>query len=153
MLRFIQCCVAILVCECQCGITDDWYRWRGPKLNGTSSETDWNPQALLPDPRISWTVEVGIGFSSVVVQGNVAFTMGHVDIHDIVYCLNVADGTTKWKYAYSAALDDRDFEGGTTSTPTIDDERLYVLSRTGELFCLNVNNGNVIWSRSRAGTS
>ena len=136
----------ILVCCCgSAAVADDWIRWRGPNLDGISQETNWKANWPKSDPRILWTCEVGTGFSSVVVQGERAYTMGHVDENDIVYCLDASNGKTLWKYEYAAPLDDRDFEGGPTSTPTIDGDRLYVLSRVGDLFCLDTLTGSVHW--------
>ncbi len=126
-------------------VADDWTRWRGPNLDGISQETNWNSDWPETGPGILWTCEVGTGFSSVVVQGERAYTMGHVDENDIVYCLDVSNGKTLWKYEYTAPLDDRDFEGGPTSTPTIDGHRLYVISRVGDLFCLDTLTGSVHW--------
>ena len=45
------------------GITDDfeWPRWRGPKGDGISNETNWDPEALAGGPKILWKVDIGIG--------------------------------------------------------------------------------------------
>jgi len=126
---------------------DDWYRWRGPSLNGISGETDWSSKWPGGKPQIAWTCAVGTGFSSVVVQADRAYTIGHIDREDIVFCLDVLSGQTIWKYAYPADLDDRDFEGGPTSTPTIDGDRVYVMSRSGDLFCLSATNGTKHWQK------
>jgi len=126
---------------------EDWFRWRGPDSDGVSKETDWNGDWSADGPKITWTKEVGIGFSSIVVKNERAYTLGHVDGHDVVYCLDVTDGREVWKHAYVAPLDDRDFEGGPTSTPTVDGDRLYVLSRAGELFCFNAATGEMVWKK------
>lgn len=126
---------------------DDWYRWRGPHLNGISSETDWNCDWPGGNPRIAWTCAVGTGYSSIVVQADRAYTIGHIDRENIIFCLDVSNGQTIWKYAFPADLDDRDFEGGPTSTPTIDGDRVYVLSRSGDLFCLGATTGTKHWQK------
>jgi outer membrane protein assembly factor BamB len=125
--------------------SDDWPRWRGPNLDGISRESNWTAEWPQTGPKLLWTCEVGTGFSSIVVQGERAYTMGHVDENDVIYCLDVNNGETLWKHEYPSPLDDRDFEGGPTSTPTIDGDRLYALSRAGDLFCLNRMTGSVHW--------
>ena len=45
----------------------DWYRWRGPDLNGISVETEWQSEWLDEDPPTTWRASVGTGFSSVTV--------------------------------------------------------------------------------------
>lgn len=126
---------------------EDWYRWRGPNLDGISTETRWTSNWEDGKPKIAWTQAVGTGFSSIVVSNGRAFTIGHVDDQDVVFCLDVDDGHVIWRFGYSADLDDRDFEGGPISTPTIDDDRLYVLSRAGDLYCLMPSDGSILWEK------
>ena len=129
---------------------EDWHRWRGPNADGISNESDWSSQWPDGKPKIAWTRSVGTGFSSIVVSGNSAFTIGHVDDQDVIVSLSIADGREVWRHGYDAPLDDRDFEGGPTSTPTIDGDRVYVLSRGGDLFCLRCATGDLIWHRQIA---
>ena len=55
----------------------DWTRWRGPDLNGISSETGW--LAKWPDdgPKRLWKAKVGTGFSSVSVANGKVYTLGN----------------------------------------------------------------------------
>lgn len=129
---------------------EDWYRWRGPSGDGISRETDWSSDWPNGKPKIAWKFSAGTGFSSIVVRGDRVYTIGHIDEHDVVHCLDVASGRVLWQHAYSAPLDDRDFEGGPTSTPTIDENRLYVLSREGDLLCLRADTGAVQWEKQVA---
>ncbi|QDV45133.1 outer membrane biogenesis protein BamB [Stieleria neptunia] len=141
--------VVFLASFSQC-IAEDWYRWRGPSGDGISRETDWKCDWTDGQAEIAWSRSVGTGFSSVVVKDGRAFTLGHVDGQDIVYCINVADGQTVWTFGYPAELDDRDFEGGPISTPTVDGDRLYVMGRAGELFCLQISDGTKLWGKNIA---
>lgn len=151
-------CFAFAIAVAACAIAlpiqstaaEDWYRWRGPALNGISAESGWSSQWTDGKPKIAWTQSVGTGFSSIVVSGQSAFTIGHRDDQDVIVCLSVVDGHEVWRYSYDAPLDDRDFEGGPTSTPTVDGDRLYVLSRSGDLYCLDCTSGEVIWHRQMA---
>lgn len=72
-------------------------------------------------------------------------TIGHKEERDLVSCLNTEDGHTLWVFEYPAALEDRDFEGGPTSTPTIDAGRVFILSRAGGLYCLDLQTGSAVW--------
>ncbi|MDG2224643.1 MAG: PQQ-like beta-propeller repeat protein [Rubripirellula sp.] len=129
---------------------EDWFRWRGPNLDGISAESGWDCDWPDGNAVIAWRATVGIGFSSAVVAQGRVFTIGHVDGHDEVHAINESDGTVGWRFQYPATLDDRDFEGGPTSTPTVDGDHVYVLSRAGELFCLSVATGELIWQQSVA---
>jgi len=129
---------------------DDWLARRGPTADGISQESDWSDQWPEGGPPIRWRANVGIGFSSVVTQGNRLYTIGNVDNQESIHCLNTQTGKSIWQHTYECAIDDRFFEGGPTSTPTIDGVCVYSLSRQGELFCCNKENGKVLWSKNVA---
>lgn len=103
----------------------------------------------FPDsgPAIVWKGNVGLGFSSIVVGQGKAFTAGHASEQDTVFCLDAATGKQLWKHSYPAELGDKYYEGGVTGTPTIDGQRVYWLSRWGDLFCFNAADGKVVWQR------
>ena len=42
------------------------------------------------------------------------------------------------------------YEGGTSVTPTVDGKNIFTLSRKGDVFCLNAEDGKVIWSKNLA---
>jgi outer membrane protein assembly factor BamB len=126
---------------------DDWPQWRGPQRNGISKETGWN-DAWAGEPKIAWKNKVGLGFSSFVVEKNQVFTMGHVDENDIVWAFDAVTGKELWKYSYLADLGAKFFEGGTTGTPTIADDRVYTFSRWGDVFCFEAATGKIVWSKN-----
>ncbi len=129
---------------------DDWLQWRGPDRTGVSKETDWSVKWSSTGPKVLWSAEVGTGFSSVVVKGERVITMGNRENVDSVVCLNSKDGSISWTHTYDSPLDDRFFEGGPTSTPLIDGDCVYALGRQGDLNCLRLATGEVIWSKNIA---
>ena len=124
---------------------DNWPRLRGPYDDGISRETGWTHNWPADKPPELWRHEVGTGYSSVVVSNGKLCTVGNHNNVDTVYCLDAATGKSLWKYSYDAPLDDRFFDGGPTSTPTIDGEHVYALAREGDLFCLDITTGEVRW--------
>lgn len=128
---------------------DDWRFFRGPNCNGVSDETGWMTRWPAAGPKVAWRADVGIGASSVVVAGDRVVTMGARDEEDeeIVSCLDRDSGTFLWRFRYPAKFDARQFEGGTASTPTIDDGRVYALGYLGHVHCLDIANGRVVWRK------
>ena len=125
---------------------EDWYRYRGPRLDGISLESGWRFNWTEKPPAILWQVSVGTGLSSVAVSKNRVFTIGNSDNVDNVFCLDATTGKTIWKQSYLSPTDANEFEGGPTSTPTVDGDRVFTLGRQGDLFCFDAESGNVQWS-------
>jgi outer membrane protein assembly factor BamB len=125
----------------------DWYRWRGPDLNGISTEAGWSTSWPKEGPPVVWRTNVGTGFSSVTVRQGRVYTMGHGGESDVVFCLEAATGKMLWRHAYAAPLDDKYYEGGPTATPTVDGGRVFTMSKRGRVFCLEALSGKVVWER------
>ena len=137
---FVLCLIPI-----HSATADDWPHWRGPGLNGVSKETDWTTSWPSDGPKQLWKASVGTGFSSVAVANGRLFTLGNKEETDTVYCFDAETGTQLWKYSYACALDSIYYEGGPGSTPTVDGERAYTLSKRGHLFCFDAGTGKVLW--------
>jgi len=125
----------------------DWPNFRGPAQDNISREGGWNAKSVAT-PRILWRAAVGNGFSTVSVANGRVYTMGNRANRDTVWCLDQDKGTVLWQHTYDAPAMGRgspDFPGP-RSTPTVDGEVVYTLSRDGQLFCLNVADGKPRWS-------
>src|SRR5512137_1748508 len=125
----------------------DWYRWRGPDLNGISTETGWQAEWPAEGPKQLWKASVGTGFASFSVSRGRVYTMGNTNNTDSTFCLDARTGKVVWHHSYPCPLDPNSFEGGPCATPTVADGRVYTFSRKGDLFCLDAAKGTVIWTK------
>lgn len=131
----------------------DWPCWRGPRGDGLSNETNWNPESLKSNPNILWTINVGQGHSSSAVQGGNLYTMGssqsgqngQEQYEEYVVCLDAVTGEERWRYSYNA---EPLVYAGPRSTPTLDEARVFALGSKGQLFCLESNTGELIWEKN-----
>lgn len=130
-----------------CGRADDWPNWRGPTHNGISKESGWQNQWPEGGPKIAWRSNVGTGFSSLAISDGRLFTIGNESGKETVHCLAAESGKPIWKSSYDCPLDPNLFEGGPTSTPTVDGNSVYTISRQGQLFCFDAADGTIRWSR------
>src|SRR5579872_4213683 len=137
--------IAILVATGSAS-ADDWPQWRGPAHTGSSPESAWLDSWPAAGPKILWKAEVGTGFSSCTVAKGRVYTIGNANDNDTVFCLDAEKGQVLWYHPYPSELGDKFFEGGPTSTPTVDGDRVYSISRGGDLFCFDAANGKVLWS-------
>jgi outer membrane protein assembly factor BamB len=126
----------------------DWYRWRGPDLNGISKETGWQTSWPESGPKQLWKAPVGTGFSSFSISRDRVYTMGNTNDTDVVSCLEAGSGKFVWQHAYACPLDPKNFEGGPGATPTVDGDFIYTFSRKGHVYCLNAADGKVAWSKN-----
>jgi outer membrane protein assembly factor BamB len=147
-LSHIALTLALVALLCYHVLADDWPHWRGPTRNGISSETGWRDTWPAEGPPTAWKAKVGLGFSSFAAVASRVFTMGHADGQDTVWCFEANTGKLLWKHSYPSDLGDKFFEGGTTGTPTVERDRVFTLSRWGDVFCFDVASGKIIWSRN-----
>jgi outer membrane protein assembly factor BamB len=123
----------------------DWPRWRGPQVNAISSETGLLSAWPASGPTGAWhAAGLGDGYASLVVADGRVFTIGSHANDLFAYALDENDGSLLWKQKV-----------GTTgrhplSTPTVDEDRLYVMDPDGQMICLAVFDGAIRWQRDLA---
>lgn len=132
---------------------EDWTQYRGPNHDGISSEnirTNWDAQP----PRQLWQVPLGPALSSFTIAGGQAYTQVRRRIsgtdQEVCIALNADTGQELWATPLGLAdYPDGGVGGddGPRSTPTIDGNRVYVLTSYLRLACLDAANGQIVWSK------
>jgi len=152
--RFAFCSAIILFVPLALGgeaaNSRDWPQWRGPDRNAVSTETgllhEWpaaGPKLLWNSRTVNNNKSVGTGYSSISVAGGRIFTMGDREGKGFVFALDEKTGKHLWATHISPGQGD-----GPRCTPTVDGDRVYALSRQGELVCLGVEKGDIIWRKN-----
>jgi len=126
----------------------DWPQWRGPNRDGKSIESKWNANWKALPPKVKWRANVGQGYSSMAVSVGKVFTLGNENDVDRVTALSEGNGKVLWTYTYPCSATDADNYRGPRSTPTVDGDYVYTLSRLGHLLCINVDSGKLLWSKN-----
>jgi len=126
---------------------DDWPQWRGPARDGKSAETGLLQEWPEGGPPLAWkTSGIGAGYSSVSVANGRIFTMGDLDDGQYVFALEDDGEKILWKTRVGPIHEDK--RPGPRSTPTVDGDRVYVLTTEGTVVCLGATKGNELWRRS-----
>jgi outer membrane protein assembly factor BamB len=126
----------------------DWFQWRGPERNGISREVGLAREWPASGPPLLWTASgLGAGYGTVSIAGGRLFVQSLRSGRSMVHALNVADGKYIWsKNLGPGATNDRG--SGPRSTPTVDGDRVYVLTESGDLVCLLAADATVVWQRN-----
>jgi outer membrane protein assembly factor BamB len=129
----------------------DWPQWRGPERTGISTETGLLPQWPAAGPKLVWQIkDLGDGYSTPAVAADRLYVIANAGIeNEYVRALSAVDGSTLWTTTIGKVGPNRGPQyPGSRSTPTVDDQRLYVLGSDGDLAAVDIGTGRTIWTKN-----
>jgi outer membrane protein assembly factor BamB len=127
----------------------DWPQWQGPDRTAVSKESGLLQEWPKDGPPLAWKgTGLGKGMGGIAVSSGRIYTTGD-DAENTawLHAFNESDG----KLAWSAKIGPGGNPGnifkpfGPRATPTVDAERLYILSQTGDLVCFTADEGKEVW--------
>lgn len=122
----------------------DWPQFRGLNRNGHSPETGLLKSWPTGGPKLLWSVNtIGPGNSSAAVANNKLYITGMFDKQEYLMAFDLT-GKMLWKQKYGEPWlqsfpDPR-------CTPTVDGDRVYVISGVGQLVCFDATSGVQKWA-------
>ncbi|MEL7498355.1 MAG: PQQ-binding-like beta-propeller repeat protein [Planctomycetota bacterium] len=142
-------------------LTGSWPHWMGPDRNNT-----WNESGLIdkfPEggPAIAWRTKIGSGYSGPAIANGKVIISDFVTNDDFtqsnfqrlkmkgterVLCLDEKTGKEIWKHEVDLVYA-ISYPAGPRCTPVIEGDRVYTLGAEGNLYCFNLETGDVIWSK------
>ncbi len=126
----------------------DWPQWQGPDRNAVSQERGLLKEWTKDGPPLAWKIKgLGGGYSGPSIAAGRIFGMSKRGDDEVVWALSEKDGKTLWTTPLAPAPPQRMPQGaeGPGCTPTVDGELLYVLGLGGDLACLQVRDGKILW--------
>lgn len=129
----------------------DWPGYQGPRGNSTTPEVGFLTNWPADGPPVAWRDQLGIGLASFAVAGNRVITAGNDGRDkDTIWCLDLTNGRLLWRHDMDVRTKAHEMPivpYGPAATPTIAGEKVYVLSREGDLACLNLKTGKPVWEK------
>ena len=118
--------------------------WRGEQRDG-----HFQGNGLLkkwPDngpDRLLMVEGIGQGHSSAIMANNTIYVTGMIDTLDYLSAIDI-ESKIKWQVPYGRSWIASYPE--TYSTPTLEGDRIYAFSGSGQLACLNAQSGEINWT-------
>jgi outer membrane protein assembly factor BamB len=148
-MQIVTAAVVLALVALQPARGADWPQWRGgPQRDAVSADTGLLKQWPQGGPPLAWKANgIGEGMGGVAVAAGHIYTSGDSGDSSWIFALNESDGTLVWKSkvgrggSYGGAGHSY---AGPRGVPTVDGERLYLLSQFGELVCFTTD-GKEVW--------
>jgi outer membrane protein assembly factor BamB len=129
----------------------DWPQWQGHERNAVSKETGLLKEWPKDGPPLAWKIKgLGGGDSTPSVAAGQIYGMSHRSADEIVWAVSEKDGKEIWAVRIAPAQPQNwpQSKEGPSATPTVDGDRLYVMGLAGNVACLQVADGKIIWQRN-----
>ncbi len=136
----------------------NWPYWRGPQMNGTSTEKNlpdsWDPDGGEGSNLVWKRDDLGAISTPVVYNGKLYLITRDKPFtpeeREKLVCLDAATGETIWENKWNIFLTDVPDTRVGWSSPVVDPEtgNVYCLGVCGYFQCVNGQTGETIWSRS-----
>ena len=124
---------------------EDWPQWRGPRRDGHAPPTARAMAALPAEPRVVWRMKIGEGFASPIVADGKVFYFDNQAGKETLHAIAESDRHELWRAAVDDTFKDEQGPPGPRCTPIVDGDRVYAQSGKGELQCLRVTDGHLVW--------
>lgn len=157
-LPFAVTAFLFLACSAALGqvatLSGPWPQFHGPLRNAVSPDTGLLTQWPDDGPPLVWeTSGAGRGYASLSIANGHIHTLGDgpstaEDKDEYVSCFDETNGKLVWQTKLGPAWNSGNADWQSSrSTPTVDGERLYVVTPHGQLACLDSTTGKPLWQK------
>jgi outer membrane protein assembly factor BamB len=129
-------------------VSRDYTQWRGAQRDGSAAAfvepKEW-PAALTR----RWKVEVGEGYGTPLIVGDVAYVFTRIDGQEGMTVLDAATGRQRWRTSYPAPYTPskpaEKHGASPKATPLHHDGRLFTLGVSGIVSAFDAKSGKKLW--------
>ncbi|WP_254513821.1 PQQ-binding-like beta-propeller repeat protein [Anatilimnocola floriformis] len=132
-----------------------WPTFRGADRMAVSQEKGLLQEWPAEGPKLLWEAPgAGRGYSSLAIADGKIFTLGDApstaeDKDEYLLCFDEASGKPLWKTKTGKPwTSGQESWQSSRSTPTVDGNRVYVLTAHGDLVCCSTTDGTELWKKN-----
>jgi len=146
MRKEIAGVVAVIILSVTVVSAENWPQWRGPSLNGTSSEKNL-PVKWTAEENIAWKLAMPGWSGSTPIIWNDRVFLNVAEGDDLyLWCVDKTKGTLVWKKLLGAGNVKMRKQNMSSPSPVTDGKHVFVMTGTGILKGFDFA-GKEIWSR------
>lgn len=149
---FAACAIAAIAFFLGDPALGQWSQWGGPNRNFRVKTKGLAEEWPKDGPNRLWHKELGVGYSGIVVDNGVLYTMYRKTMttpEEFTVALDAKTGKQVWQHENPAPLvekpDERWGGQGPNSTPLIVGDRLFAVGSRSVLHCFDKKTGKVLW--------
>lgn len=123
-----------------------WPDWRGVRRDGHVPEL---PEKLSSTPKLIWKkagVNGAVAGLSVDKDRLLVAERDFADEKDVYRCFDPSSGESLWRVSFPAK-GNLDYGNAPRAAPVIHGDRAYLLGAFGDLRCLDMTDGKLVWQR------
>ncbi len=125
---------------------ENWPQWRGPSLNGVSSEQNL-PTSWSPTQNVTWKLVLPSWSGATPIIWRDRIFLNVADKDDIfLWCVDRARGTVLWKKFLTAGNYKINKQNMSSPSPVTDGTNVYIMTGNGILKGFDFS-GNELWAR------
>ncbi|HUU70001.1 MAG TPA: PQQ-binding-like beta-propeller repeat protein [Planctomycetota bacterium] len=136
----------VLVFISVAALAADWPQWRGPSRDSITGEVP----TKMPEKKVLWRRPMaGKCSAGVAVSGGFVIVPDHGDGKDYLRCYRAEKGEPAWTHSWDNDAE-MEYTSGPRATPLVHEGMVYALGATGQLCCLKLDTGTVVWQMNLA---
>lgn len=135
----------------------DWTQWQGNDRAAVWTEDGILEKFPKDGLEIKWRKPLGMGYAAPVVSKGKVVTMDYhekagttlQEANERVVCLDEKTGEQLWEDAWETHYREimQSYHTGPRAAPTIDGDRVYAIGAAGNIRCVDLNSGKLLWSK------
>ena len=127
-------------------LADDWPQFLGPGRDGRALNANIDLENWNPLPNVEWTLQLGTSYGAPVVSKDQLFQFDRFGDSERLTCFDVNSKQEIWRSQSTILYSDKyGYNNGPRCSPIIDGSNVYTYGVAGDLRCVEINSGELLW--------